>query len=135
MEVGVGAFDVFGRDEPRRSAVGRLELRIGEKVYFVGLAIGLMANTDGGVYGYGGFYADLVYGDFVLTPFLGFGGYREGGSKDLGGVFQFRSGGTLAYAFPDGSRLGIHVGHLSNAYIHEDNDGEEDIMLTYGFAF
>ena len=91
----------------------------------------MLANTDGGVFGYGGVYIDLTWGDIVITPLVGLGGYAEGDSKDLGGVFQFLASGTVAYVFPNGSRLGVRLGHLSNAGIHDDNPGEEDLMLTY----
>ncbi len=140
VDVGLGVFDVFEGvvftdDEENRSAAGRVELRLGEKLYFIGPAVGLMANTDGGVFGYVGMYADLTYGDIVITPFAGPGGYAEGGSKDLGGVFQFRTGVTVAYAFAGGSRLGIHLGHLSHAGINGSNPGEEDVFITYALPF
>ena len=136
VEIGVGVFDVFKdvvftEDEENRSAAARVELRVGRKLYALGPAIGLMANTDGGVFGYGGVYVDLAWGDLVITPLVGLGGYAEGDSKDLGGVFQFLASGTVAYALPNGSRLGVRLGHLSNAGIHGDNPGEEDLMLTY----
>jgi hypothetical protein len=136
VEIGVGVFDVFKdvvftEDEENRSAAARLELRVGRKLYALGPAIGLMANTDGGVFGYGGVYIEVAWGDILITPLVGLGGYAEGDSKDLGGVFQFLASGTLAYASPNGSRLGIRLGHLSNAGIHDDNPGEEDLMLIY----
>ena len=55
LDLGLGVFDLresFGTSE--RSAAGRVELRGGRKLWFLGPAIGLMANTDGGVFGYGG---------------------------------------------------------------------------------
>jgi lipid A 3-O-deacylase len=135
VELGAGAFDVRDASNGARSAAGRIELRVGDKIYAIGPAIGLLANTDGGVFGYGGLYADLAYGNIVVTPLAGAGGYAQGDSKDLGGVFQFRLGLTVAYAFPGGSRFGLHIGHISNAGIHAHNPGEEDIFLVFALPF
>jgi lipid A 3-O-deacylase len=62
------------------------------------------------------------------------GGYHEGDSADLGGVFQFRESIDLAYRFDNGHRLGVRVAHISNAGIHDKNPGEEEILLTYSFS-
>ena len=83
-----------------------------------------MGNTDGGAFGYGGMYADLTYGNLVITPLLGAGVYAEGDSKDLGGVFEFRSELGVACQFHDGTRLGLRIAHLSNAGIYHSNPGE-----------
>ncbi|MFQ5984281.1 MAG: acyloxyacyl hydrolase [Alphaproteobacteria bacterium] len=135
LDFGIGVFDVNGEGNDQRSAAAQIEYRFGQKLFFVGPAIGIMANTDGGVFGYGGFYGDLAYQNFVATPVLALGGYKQGGSKDLGGIFQFRVGLGLMYRFEDGSRLGLRVNHISNASIHEENRGEEEILLTYSLPF
>ena len=85
--LGAGLFDL--RDDT--SGAGTVEYRFGRKVFLVGFALGLMANTDGGLFGYVGAYADLSYKKFYVTPQLAMGGYGEGSSTDLGGVFQFRA--------------------------------------------
>ena len=105
----------------------------GRKVFLVGFALGLMANTDGGLFGYIGAYCDLSYKKLYVTPQLAMGGYGEGSSTDLGGVFQFRESLDLAYRFNNGHRLGIRAAHISNASIHEINPGEEELLLTYSF--
>lgn len=136
LDIGAGVFDVFKRDyTSRRSASGFVELRVGEKLYGIGPAIGLMANTDGGVNGYGAIYADLAYGQVIATPFAGLGGYVKGDSSDLGGTFQFRIGSSVAYQFENKLRLGVRVAHISNAGIHNDNPGEEEIYLTVALPF
>jgi lipid A 3-O-deacylase len=135
-DVGIGIFDIVKRvSTSRRSVAGEIELRIGEKIYGIGPAIGLMANTDGGVFGYALAYSDLKYRDFVFTPFAGLGGYSRGDSSDLGGVFQFRSGLGAAYQFPNQHRLGLQVAHISNAGSHSYNPGEEELYLTYAMPF
>lgn len=139
LQLGVGGFDLVGEDddgvEKNRSAAGLVELRFGDRLFHIGPALGVLANVDGGVYGYGGLYADLSLGNFIITPLGAVGAYHQGDSKDLGGVLEFRASITVAYAFANGSRLGIQVGHISNAYLHNRNPGEEDAFLTYALAF
>lgn len=128
----VGAFDFNDND---RTAVGYAEYRYGKKLFFIGPVIGIMANTQGGVFGYGGIYADIKFGNWVATPSVTAGGYRQGGSKDLGGIFQFRSSFTLAYQFGWGGRLGVRIAHISNAHIYDKNPGENELLLTYALPF
>ena len=136
LDVGVGVWDFReGGERSNRSAAGRIELRIGQKLYFVGPALGVEANTDGGVYAYGGLYGDAAFGDFVLTILGGAGGYRQGDSSDLGSTLLFRAKIGLAYQFEDRSRLGLSFAHISNAGTGGRNSGAEQIYLGYAFAF
>jgi lipid A 3-O-deacylase len=137
LVLGAGAFDLFEENDGggHRSAAATVEFQFGAKLLGIGPALGLLANTDGGMLGYGGLYFDVSFGHFVITPLGAVGGYREGDSKDAGGVFQFRASITAAYQFADASRLGVELGHISNAYIHEENPGEEDAFITYALAF
>lgn len=134
-EFGVGSFDVLRQGESGRAAAMLAQLRYGRKLYGIGPAIGLMTNLDGGVFAYGGLYADFAWGKVIITPVLGLGGYHEGGSKDLGGVFQFRTEIGFAYELQNGSRLGVRITHISNAGIHSRNPGEEEVLLTYSLPF
>jgi lipid A 3-O-deacylase len=127
--LGAGLFDL--RDDT--SGAGTVEYRFGRKVFMVGFTLGLMANTAGGLFGYVGVYGDLSYKKLYVTPQLAIGGYGEGSSTDLGGVFQFRESLDLAYRFDNGHRLGIRAAHISNAHIHAINPGEEELLLTYSF--
>jgi lipid A 3-O-deacylase len=129
-DFGVGVFDLFGEGDGRTSGAAQVQLRWGRKLFFIGPLIGLMANTDRGVFGYGGVYADLAYGNVVLTQMLGLGGYSRGDSKDLAGVFQFRVETGIAYELAGGKRIGARVAHISNAGIHDFNPGEEELYLT-----
>jgi hypothetical protein len=131
VDLAAGIFDLFGETGGHRAAVGRIELRLGEKLFFVGPAVGVLANTEGGVFGYAGLYADIAYGRLVVTPLAAVGAYDQGNSKDLGGTFQFRVGLGFAYEFDDQSRLGIRLDHISNANLHEENPGEEELLLSY----
>lgn len=136
IEIGVGIYDLLTEEAgSKRSLGGSLELRIGDKLGFIGPAVGAVFNADGGVYGYGGIYMDVKFGDFVLTPQAAIGAYHQGDSSDLGGVFQFRIGAGLTYMFDNGVRLGISFAHISNAGIYEDNGGVEELYLIASFPF
>jgi lipid A 3-O-deacylase len=125
--LGAGVFDI--RD--RTSAAGTIEYRFGRKVFVAGLSLGLMANTEGGLYGYVGTYGDLSYRRIYVTPQIAMGGYHDGDSANLGGVFQFRLSLDVAYRFDNGHRLGVRAAHISNAGVNEENPGEEELLLTY----
>ena len=135
LELGAGVFDwrrVGGKETydggPRAEA--RIQLYSGWKLWFLAPMVGVLANHDGGVYGWAGGYADAAIGPVRLTPVLGLGGYRRGKSKDLGGVFTFYTGGTISYAFENDVRLGLIISHMSNAYTHDDNPGTESFLLS-----
>lgn len=129
--LGLGAFDPFDNGS---APAATLEYRFGRKLFFIGPAIGGMANTDGGLFGYFGLYFDLSAGPVYFTGQLATGAYHQGDSRDLGGVFQFRQSIDLGYRFDNGHRLGVRVAHISNADIHDRNPGEEEYYLTYAVA-
>jgi lipid A 3-O-deacylase len=125
--LGVGRFDIR-RDGP---AAGTIEYRFGRKVFVLGFSLGVMANTNGGLFGYVGTYGDLSYKKIYVTPQMAMGGYHEGAGSDLGGVFQFRLSLDIAYRFDNGHRLGVRGAHISNAGVNDENPGEEELFLTY----
>lgn len=104
--VGLGSFDIKDR-RSARSGAANLEYRFGRKLFVIGPALGLVANLEGGVYGYFGLYADISVGPVVISPQVAAGGYSRGDSEDLGGVFEFRETVDLSYRFGNGSRLGV----------------------------
>ena len=138
LAIGLGAFSI---DESDTAAEIRLEYHSAFRLFegslwdgFDGFApiIGFMANSDDAVFGYAGVQVDIELDDhWVATPAFGVGGYDEGNSRDLGGVFQFHLGATLAYRVADGHRLGLTWAHISNAGIHEDNPAADSLLLTY----
>jgi len=128
-----GAYDFVADQDP--SFAFNWEYQFGRKLLGIGPGLGLDVNADGGLYGYFGLYADIAIGPAVVTPMLAAGGYREGESIDLGGIFQFRSALGVAYEFDDASRLGLRVTHISNAGIHDDNPGVEELFLTFSVPF
>ncbi len=96
--------------------------------------MGAMATSQGTLYGYGGFRAEVPWGE----RWVGSGGFAgglyyrgTGQGKDLGNVLEFRTHLELAYRLPDESRLGLCLYHLSNGGIHHLNPGSESLVLTY----
>ncbi len=125
--LGAGVFDI--RD--RTSVAGTIEYRFGRKVFVAGLSLGLVSNVDGGLFGYVGTYGDLSYNRIYFTPQVAMGGYHDGDSSDLGGVFQFRLSLDVAYRLDNGHRVGIRAAHISNGGVNQQNPGEEELYLTY----
>ena len=137
--LGLGAFDGIEFDDG--SGEARFEYRSGAAGgaglggdWFRGVAplTGFLVNGDGGVFGYGGLYADLRLTERVsFTPMGGIGGYGSGDGKDLGGVFQFIVASEVAYEFENRMRLGLYVSHISNAGIHDDNPGTDSVLVSF----
>lgn len=129
LRVGAGYFDVFDDED---AGEFHLEYIFGEKLWLFTPMVGVMATTDGALYGYAGIRLDIFLGErFVLTPQFAPGLYYKGDGKDLGHVVEFRSGIELAYRFDDRSRVGVSLYHLSNASLSEDNQGTEVVTVHY----
>ncbi len=135
--IGAGAFDPIGEGYSAGTAgvsgVGLLEFRLGRKFLFAGPLVGVLANSDGGVFAYGGFFFDFALGPLRFEPMLSAGGYRQGESKLLGGVFEIHTGANFAYRFEHGTRVGLEINHISNANIHHRNPGVELVLITFMF--
>lgn len=136
--VGAGEFNAFRQRDPGEvgaSSVLNLEYRFGKKFFYLGFAIGGLANTDGGKFVYLGNYADIRYKRIIVTPLLSVGAYSRGSGPDLGGTLEFRSSVTVDYEFDNRSRLGVRLAHISNAGIHDENPGLNELLITYAFPF
>ncbi len=137
ITVGAGLFNFIPNDNERVvedddvEGEARFEYRLGRKWLAIGPMLGIMANTEDGVFGYGALYMDIRAGRWAITPAAGLGGYAEGDGKDLGGVFQFHVGVDVAYVLESGARLGMKFAHISNAHIHDENPGAESLLLTF----
>jgi len=131
LDLGIGTFGTRVGHIAPDAGEGRVELRYGKKLFYLGPALGLLANTRGGVFGYAGLYADLHFGNLVITPLGGVGGYHRGDGEHLGGTFEFRLSLAAAYEFADRSRLGLQLGHISNAGIHDINPSDNELLVTY----
>lgn len=144
LAASIGAFGV--RDQVGASLMGSLQYYAAPRLFKrtltsrfqgIGPMLGLSANTDGGVFGYGGAYAAVrVLDNVYLLPSAGIGGYARGQSKDLGGVLQFHLGAGLFYQLksndwlPAGTRLGVTYTHISNAFIHSSNPGADNLLVS-----
>ena len=135
-DVAAGGYALFySHHELNRDVAGDLTLRLGEKWHYIGPAVGVVANSDGGFFAYAGGYSDIQWGPIVFTPLIGIGADHHGDAHDeyLGGVFQFRIQVAARYQFTDGSRFGVQIGHISSAHINRINPGENDVMASFGF--
>jgi hypothetical protein len=132
LDLGVGAFDIPIHRGAVTTAEGRVEFRYGQKLFYIGPAIGVLGNGKGGAYGYGGFYGDITFDRFVVTPLAAVGVYRRGDGPNLGGPLEFRLSLNAAYEFSDRSRLGFQIAHISNAGIYHRNPDDNEVLVTYG---
>lgn len=135
VDLGAGVYDLIGNGHRNETVAGTAEFHYGKKFYGIGPAVGLIQDARGGGLVYAAFYSDFALGPVVVTPLAGLGAWWHGGSNDekLGGIFEFRLSLQAAYQFGNGSRLGLRIGHISNADTQHRNPGENDLMLTYGF--
>lgn len=132
LNLALGSFDMFDDDD---SVTGLLEWRFGRKLGFAGPLTGMVANNDGALFGYVGLYADFSVGKLLISPHTGFGAYERGKSEDLGGVFEFFSSLTVARRLENLSEIGIRLGHISNADLHDRNPGTDLLLLQYRIPF
>jgi hypothetical protein len=135
LDLGAGVYDIIGNAHRNETGAADAELRLGQRWGGVGPAVGTIVDARGGGMAYLGIDSDVALGPVIVTPLAGLGGWWHGGHNDenLGGTFEFRLSLAAAYAFDNGSRLGLRFGHISNADIHKVNPGENDVMATYAF--
>ncbi len=133
LVLGAGVYDALKGDET--AADFNLEYRSRYLVGNLRPVIGATANTDGGLYTYGGFNYDIpLVAGITVTPGIAVGNYEKHDSKDLGGHLQFRSSAELSYTMDNKSRVGAQISHISNAGIYDHNPGVESIMVNYSHA-
>ncbi|MEE8172707.1 MAG: acyloxyacyl hydrolase [Alphaproteobacteria bacterium] len=132
------AFSAGGYDinDDQTAAEFRVEYRSDLRFWNIAPFIGMAGTTDAAVYGFAGLGLDIFLGRrVVLQPNAALVGYSKGNGKDLGGEFQFRTGGEIAWRFDDWSRLAVAFHHISNAGIYDVNPGTELLVLTYSVPF
>lgn len=134
LELGAGVYDLIGDHGQHHTFGASAEYHFAEKLFFIGPAVGVIADARGGGMVYAGVYSDISLGPMVLTPLAGLGAWWHGNQVDenLGGTFEFRLSLEAAYEFDNSARLGLRFGHISSAGINKRNPGENDLMLTYG---
>jgi lipid A 3-O-deacylase len=104
---------------------------------------GIEVTTDSAYYFIGGIYlednlGELITGDdnkWSFTPSFGLGYYDDGNGKKLGNNLEFRTTLELSYQLKNLDRIGISIGHISNANLGNKNPGAEIISLSYQKPF
>ena len=105
--------------------------------------VGLEVTTDSAFYVLGGIYLEDNLGKLMsgnqnkwnFTPSFGLGYYDDGDGKKLGNKLEFRTTLEISYQLINDDRIGISLGHISNANIGNKNPGVEIISLSYQKPF
>ncbi len=123
-------FDILQQDNS--SFEGRVELRFHKIDWLLKPFGGLMANTDGAVYLFSGFYIDIPLASFLfITPSFAPGFYHKCNSKNLDFALEFRSQIEMAIRLENNIRVGVSFSHISNASLGKINPGVESIAIIY----
>ena len=104
---------------------------------------GIEITTDSALYVLGGIYLEDNLGKLLtgnqnkwnFTPSFGLGYYDDGDGKKLGNKLEFRTTIEMSYQLKNDDRIGISLGHISNANIGNKNPGVEIISLSYQKPF
>ena len=101
--------------------------------------VGLEVTSDSATYFLAGIYLDDNAGilftgtssNFLVTPSFGVGVYDNGNGKKLGNTVEFRTTIEVSYQFKNKNRIGLSLGHISNANLGDKNPGVEILSLSY----
>jgi len=134
ITLSTAVFDILQQDNS--SSEGRVEFRFHKIDWQIKPFSGLMANTDGAVYLFSGFYIDIPLASFLyITPSFAPGFYHKCDSKNLDFALEFRSQIEMAIRLENNIRVGVSFNHISNASFGEENPGVESLALTYVIPF
>ena len=61
--------------------------------------------------------------------------YEDGDGKKLGNNLEFRTTLEISYELKNKNRIGLSIGHISNANIGDKNPGAEIISLSYQIPY
>tara|TARA_X000000368_G_C22774868_1_gene598829 strand:+ start:89 stop:622 length:534 start_codon:yes stop_codon:yes gene_type:complete len=151
---GFGIYDVkFDGSSSKQAADFRYERRfdnvlidIGpeeDNFFYLKPFAGIELTSDSAFYLLSGIYLEDNLGQlmtgkknkWVITPSFGLGYYDDGNGKKLGNKIEFRSTFEVSYQLKNLDRIGISIGHISNANIGDKNPGVEIISLSYQKPF
>tara|TARA_B100000989_G_C19467932_1_gene439240 strand:- start:130 stop:645 length:516 start_codon:yes stop_codon:yes gene_type:complete len=128
MEDGTGPHNIT-------SEVFNIEIHSGKKMFnLIKPFAGFMGTTENAYYAYGGFGIDGYYGkrkNWILTPAVACGYYKDGHEIKAGNPLEFYIGIDLFYRFTNNARLGFGIFHISNADSGYRNPGSETLILKY----
>jgi lipid A 3-O-deacylase len=132
LNMALGSFDV-GKSG---TAMGQLEYQFSNDWSGFRPKAGFFVTADSGAYLYGGVgYPFSISDKWSLTPSLSAGYYKQGAGRDLGYDVEFYSQLRLDYRLASNARLGLGIGHISNAGIGDENPGAETVYLSYSISF
>ena len=80
-------------------------------------------------------YPYAINDNWSVIPSISAGYYNNGADKDLGYDVEFYSQLRLEYRLAGNARLGLGIGHISNAGIGDENPGAETAFLNYSIDF
>ncbi|MEE2693999.1 MAG: acyloxyacyl hydrolase [Pseudomonadota bacterium] len=127
--IGLGGFDV---NDNKKAGQFEVQARFQKRIWLFKPQVGAFFTTKSGFYAYGGGSMDWFLGRrYVLSPSFAVGFYQKGDGKELGGALEFRSALEIAYRLRSRARVGLQVGHLSNAGIYDANPGTEFAIINY----
>ena len=151
---GIGIYDVkFDGTPSDNSTDMRYERRFDNTIIDIGPEkdnffylkpfAGIELTSDSAFYLISGIYLEDNIGDLVIgknnnwnfTPSFGVGYYNDGNGKKLGSKVEFRTTLEFSYQLINKDRIGISLGHISNANIGKKNPGAEIISISYQKPF
>ena len=148
---GIGVYDIkFDGSEDKSTSDFRYERRFDKSIFDIGPKednffflkpfIGIEYTGDDAFYLLSGIYLEDELGQLLtgesgkklyFSPSFGVGFYNNGSGKNLGNDLQFRTTLEFNYKLKNNNRIGISLGHISNANLGDKNPGAEIISLNY----
>lgn len=150
---GLGIYDVLDAADRETAVDFRYERRFDNTLLEIGPEsenffnlkpfLGVETTSKSATYLLGGVYLEdnlgsLFLGEesnFNFTPSFGAGYYDRGSGKKLGHNIEFRTTLEVSYQLQSKNRIGLSLGHISNANLGDKNPGVEIISLTYQVPF
>ena len=104
---------------------------------------GIELTSDSATYLIGGIYLEDNIGTLLtgeesninFTPSFGVGYYDDGDGKKLGNDIEFRTTFEISYQLKNSNRIGLSLGHISNANLGDKNPGVEILSISYQIPF
>ncbi len=138
FSAGIGIFNYMEDGSPPhndQSGMINLEVHSGKKLFNVIKPFaGFLGTNENAYYAYGGFGIDGYYGkkkNFIMTPSLACGYYKDGNEIKAGNPLEFYIGIDVFYRFKSNARIGVGIFHISNADSGKKNPGSETLVLKY----
>lgn len=128
LNLALGSFDVSHSG----SAMGQVEYGFATDWSGFKPHVGLFFTTDSAAYVYAGIGHPFQLNDkWSLTPSVSAGYYNDGADVDLGYDVEFYSQLRLEYKLENNAKIGLGIGHISNAELGDHNPGAETAYLSY----